>query len=532
MTKREEWKEMWKNQYYRNKKTREFRDQFSAKMKTIVSDRDWIEFFEYTSFERLIENKNPQGEERKYMLYISMPVKEARARDEKTWNAHVELYIEKFKTFWWFFRKSRDAYSEIDVNEIDVIWEPKFNDGLFEERLRGLKRLEYMRAREDPLIWRDWQAILFDSLSFDKLRSDSVVKENVIDHSWNSQAIHWLNYRLSSQEINIDTPTVPSTLIYSKWSWMWKQCLVNRAKNWFREMFPNANVREMTGRKLYKIYSAVQTTKPEEARKIAFASLDRSFQNINLLIITNLEELENKIKTQQWLLELMERKNLKVIFSSNRDILDFQEVDESKTEQKWFLRGFLVKLREIPSAETTKPKNDECWPILEEILRRHKIFNIPEPLIDGIAKTLPYPNIYDALAIEIGNKCRNGACEFTIEMAHELVNKRRGNIYACSIHEVRKIVEDYFFDENATKQDIEKIDMYAAYICKKYNGLWDYEKTNDEIAKGLRIKASKVGTYVASIIKDGWEREWVEIKLKEYIKNKEEEILKKENMFK
>jgi hypothetical protein len=99
-------------------------------------------------------------------------------------------------------------------------------------------------------------------------------------------------------------------------------------------MFPNANVREMTGRKLYKIYSAVQTTKPEEARKIAFASLDRSFQNINLLIITNLEELENKIKTQQWLLELMERKNLKVIFSSNRDILDFQEVDESKTEQK------------------------------------------------------------------------------------------------------------------------------------------------------------------------------------------------------
>jgi len=51
---------MWENQYYRNKKTREFRDQFSAKMKTIVSERDWIEFFEYTSFERLIENKKPK----------------------------------------------------------------------------------------------------------------------------------------------------------------------------------------------------------------------------------------------------------------------------------------------------------------------------------------------------------------------------------------------------------------------------------------------------------------------------------------
>jgi len=47
-----------------------------------------------------------------------------------------------------------------------------------------------------------------------------------------------------------------------------------------------------------------------------------------------LEELENKIKTQQWLLKLMERKNLKIIFSSNKDILDFQELDENKAEQK------------------------------------------------------------------------------------------------------------------------------------------------------------------------------------------------------
>lgn len=256
VTKREEWKEMWENQYYRNKKTREFRDQFSAKMKTIVSERDWIEFFEYTSFERLIENKKPKEWERKYALYISVPLKEARSKDEKIWHTHIEAYIKKFKTFWWFFRKSRDAYSEIDVDEIDVIWEIKFNDGLFEERERWLKKLEYMRPREDPLLWRHWQVILFDSLSFDKLRSDSVAKENIIEHSWNAQAIHWLNYRLSSQEINIDIPTIPNTLIYSKWSWMWKQCLVNRAKNWFREMFPNANVREMTGLKLYQIYSA------------------------------------------------------------------------------------------------------------------------------------------------------------------------------------------------------------------------------------------------------------------------------------
>lgn len=228
----------------------------------------------------------------------------------------------------------------------------------------------------------------------------------------------------------------------------------------------------------------------------------------------------------------MERKNLKIIFSSNKDILDFQELDENKAEQKWFLKWFLVKLREIPSTETTKPKNNECWPILEEILGKHKIFNIPESLIYGIAEILPYPNIYDALAIEIRNKCRNGTYEFTIEMAHEIVNKRRGNIYTCSIQEVRKIIEDYFFDENEPKQNIDKIDMYAAYICKKYNGLWDHEKTNEEIAKWLRIKTSKVGIYVSNIINNGLERDGIERKLREYITKKEGEILGKKDIFK
>jgi chromosomal replication initiation ATPase DnaA len=102
-------------------------------------------------------------------------------------------------------------------------------------------------------------------------------------------------------------------------------------------MFPKAKIKSISGQKFYEIYRAVQMIKPgenEDARKDRFEKLQREFRNINLLIITNLEELENKIKTQTFILDLMKRENLKVIFSSNKNVEEFPNQYEVKQKEQ------------------------------------------------------------------------------------------------------------------------------------------------------------------------------------------------------
>jgi hypothetical protein len=102
---------------------------------------------------------------------------------------------------------------------------------------------------------------------------------------------------------------------------------------------------------------------------------------------------------------------------------------------------------------------------LADFLKKRNIPNIPWNLINGIAKVLPYPNIYDALAVEIRIACSNGTKVFTEDMAHDIVKKREKYIYNCSVMDIYKIVQDHFFDQN--KDNTERINGCTVYLCKK-----------------------------------------------------------------
>lgn len=514
----------WQNPEFRNAKVKEFRNIFSEKMKATLPERLWVKFIENAAFIDFREATD--WWEYKYIMTHKIIAKKVRQHKEKD---KLDIYLDAFIKDW--FRYLWKSFAAMLKEYIDGdIWLERhvvFDDDKFETMEAEQKKLAHNKPENNLLSGKDGKQM--------QLFKD---ESKIISNSWNEKAINWLNYWLASQDISINTETIPYMLIYSEWQWKGKQELIDNAELWFKDIFPNANVKKISGKKLYEIYAATKMVKPGEnnnEREVRFEKLKIEFNKINLLIITDIEELENKIKTQEFILELMGRKNLKVIFASNKKVKDFPEeyVEKSKdkTVTKWFLKKFKEKLNEIPQLETDWGKAEECWPLLANELKKLNIVNIPLNLINGIAKILPQPNIYGALAVEIRLACANDTKPFTEDMAYEIVKKRENYIYNCSVQDIHKIVQDYFFDPLSTKDDTEKINQYTAYFCKKIKGLWEHEKTNKKIAEWLHIKESEVRKYIKETINAGWHTVEIGEKIKEFIERKEKAILANKNLF-
>ena len=115
---------------------------------------------------------------------------------------------------------------------------------------------------------------------------------------------------------------------------------------------------------------------------------------------------------------------------------------------------------------------------------------------------MPDPAIFNAVIDEIILKCNKGKANFTIDMALEIIQTRKGN-FKPELEDVHKIVEQYINeeDENAIQRTPTErrktIKRYTIYLIKE---LAHNKYTNEDIANYLKISVPMVNRYYTDAV--------------------------------
>lgn len=372
---------------------------------------------------------------------------------------------------------------------------------------------ESYKAREEDIGRERYQ----EFLEYEHRRSDlrdkdlksiqwSLFKRDFFEHSWNTQAKRLLDLQLENRK-DIYRESNNGICIQSSGK-IEKKDLIENFIDKAKEELPFLRVCKINAKKFAEEF--LVEYKPSEKENID-TKMNRvkkriekkiKWGKVNVFVIENIDELENKIITQKtFLREILGLQNCKFIITSNKDIIRFPlaTIKEGTDKfEKGFLPDLLEKIETFSKTNIQNPDPKTCWDILYNMIKnRYPDIKFPQSIIQWIGRHLPDPTIHNAIIDEIMLKCNKGKEKITIEMAVEIIQTRKGN-FKPELDDVHKIVEKYINEEEASAinrtatERGKTIKKYTIYLIKD---LAHKKYTNEEIANYLKISVPLANKY-------------------------------------
>ena len=506
---------------YLSKTTQKIRRHLNEKVKEFISPAEYIYFFKYTRIQvRMLNNDEEKeliGTRRKKnmseekirrdillmnVIELQVPLAINECSLEKT-----PYIMKKFDTQ--FLPRFETILSqEMKANKRNRIYRYniKNNQELYEARKKEIWSQNYQKFAQCEI----------RGTESNKGSQSFLFKTELCIHNGNEEANRLLQQQLDNRQ-DIYKESNQWIVIQSSGK-IDKKVLIENFLERAKETLPCIKIQNIDAKKFSEEFIAIRNPRDQQEnydnKKIRIRDwIDHNVKrdNPNLFVIHDIHELENRISSQKTLVEeILSSKNCKFLITSNKDISSFPEATLKKwadnkpdKREKWFIPELLSHIERSTRTSVCNPDRESCWKILWTMIEnRYPNNKFSKNIIQWIGRNLPDPAIYNAVIDEIMLKCNKWDQNFTIDMALEIIQNRRGKCKP-ELEDVHKIVEKYINEEEenaihrTTTEKAKTIKRYTIYLIKE---LAHNKYTNESIANYLKISIPMVNKYYADAV--------------------------------